>query len=172
MNRLLSSQLDEYIRLNPLKVDEVFNRYGISRNKDISTTTVIEAYQYFKSPFAVDLFEALYPEISQNMVAPQFSNAVGEAGIISNDAEVVEKTNFWNGFSNVLNGLVQSLPTVTDSIVAIKHGYPTPGQNAGASQQYPTQYKDQSQGFNNSVLLYIGIGFVALLGLVVAFKKI
>jgi hypothetical protein len=167
MNRVLAGKMKEYISLNPLAINQVFNEFGISQKTPISVESVVNAYQYFKEPFAVRLFDALYPQIEKNMSVPVLSNVNGGPETITNDEEQVRKTNFWTGFSQVLNSLVAAVPAVTDSAMQLKYGYkPQP-----MPQNYPQALGKEPQGFNNNILIYVGIGFVALLALIVVFKK-
>lgn len=165
MNRVLSEKLAEYLRLNELGVNEVFNKYGLPQSVKISVESVVSAYQVFGGLFAADVFEALYPVMKSKMAQPQFSNADGVgAESMTDKNDIVEKNNFWTGFANVLNGLVAALPAVTDSVTQIKYGHqPSPAQ--------PQPLYAQPQGFNNSILIYLGLGFVALLALIIVFKK-
>lgn len=167
---MLAAQLDEYLSLNPLKINSVFTKYGISNNVPINVETVVQAYTYFKEPFAVDLFDALYPEIQANMSMPVLSNATG-AATVTTDASVVQKTSFWEGFASVLNALSAAAPNVANSIATVKYGnqQTQPGQTG---LQPGTQYTQPQTGVNQSILIYIGIGFLAVIAAILVFKKV
>ena len=173
MNRVLQNQLKEYLLLNPYKVNDLFDKYGIRKEEKVSVSSVIDAYRYFKEPFAVDLFNTLYPEIKAKMTAPQYSYADGDdPSSQTTNQEVSNRTDFWTGFSSVLNSLALSAPAITDSLTQYKYGYPSqqtsppyPSASQGGAPPY------QAVGFNTNILIYIAVGFVALLGFVFAMKK-
>lgn len=179
MNRILYNKLSEYLKLNPIAINRVFNEFGISQNVKIGVEAVVDAVKVFKEPFAIAVFNAIYPQINEGIragkiQAPQFSSFVGDPSTnpvlgATDNAEVAEKTNFWQGFSSILNALVQVTPVVTNGIVAVKNG-----TSQGSAQAYPTaQYMQApaSSGISNSVLIYIGIGFVAIVSAIIIFKK-
>lgn len=169
MSRLLLKQLDNYIKLNPDVVSAVFDKFGIPADVKVTPYSVLDAYRYFKEPFAVELFNALYPQISTSMTKPEFSNLVTDATQGTESPEVANKTSFWEGFAGVLNALVSAAPIVADSISTVKHGtqpvntYPQPTAN---------NYQSPNSGVDKNVLIYIGIGFLAVIVAILLFKKL
>lgn len=170
-NRVLYDKLREYLSLNPAAVEAAFNQYGISEETSISVEGVVSAYRYFKEPFAVDLFNKLYPEIKKNVQLPATSGAVGPA-VVSNNQEAVNKAGFWDGFAGVLNGLAAAAPAIADSVYIIKNGKPVQVDPNQQSQPGYNPYPQKESGVNQSVLIYIGIGFLALITVVLVFKKV
>lgn len=170
MNRVLAKKFREYLALNPGAVEEVFNKYGISTDVSISVESVVNAYQYFKEPFAVDLFNALYPQMKKSIHLPMISNADPVTAMTDNP-EVPTKTSFWDGFSSVLNSLAAAAPAIADSVYTIKNGPQviTPG---GQVQPGYNPGFQNGNGVNQNVLIYIGIGFLALIVLILVFKKV
>lgn len=170
MNRLLLKQLDNYIKLNPDVVSAVFDKYGIPADVIVTPYSVLDAYRYFKEPFAVELFNALYPQISTNMTKPEFSNMVTDPTQGTESPEVANRTSFWEGFAGVLNGLIQLAPAVSDTVYSIKNGQPLPTQPQ--PQPQPMYMTDTSKRIDNNILIYIGIGFLAIIASILIFKKV
>ena len=172
MSRVLQNQLKEYMLLNEFKVNDVLDKYGIGGD-EVTISTIVESYRHFKEPFAVDLFNALYPEMKAQMTPPQYSRADGDAPADHTiDPELPIRTDFWTGFSNILNSLAQSTPAVVDSLAQYKYGY----QNQQGNPPYPSASQGgappyQVTGFDTNILIYIALGFVALIGFAFVMKK-
>ena len=174
MSRILLKQLDNYIKLNPEKVSAVFDKFGIPADVKVSTYSVIDAYKYFREPFAVALFNALYPEISTQMKKPEFSNAVGvvDPAHGTESPTVATQTSWWDGFAGVLNGLVQLAPAISDTVYTIKNGKKVPVTTQTTPQPQPMYISNPpKQGIDNNILIYIGIGFLAIVAAILIFKK-
>ncbi|NPD47484.1 hypothetical protein [Lentimicrobium sp. S6] len=171
MNRVLAKKFREYLALNPGAVEEVFNKYGISTDVSISVESVVNAYQYFKEPFAVDLFNGLYPQIRKNIQLPMIS-AADPVTSVTDNPEAATKTSFWEGFAGVLNSLAAAAPAIADSVYTIKNGKPVvvPG-NQLQPGIYPGSLQNEG-GVNQNILIYIGIGFLALIVAILIFKKV
>jgi len=172
MNRLLLKQLDNYIKLNREKVSAVFDKFGIPADIKITPYTVVDAYKHFREPFAVELFNALYPEILETMEVPKFSNAVGvvDPSQGTESPTIVTQTSFWDGFAGILNGLVQLAPAISDTVYTIKNGTPVPIQTQ--TQPQPMYIGEApKKGIDNNILIYIGIGFIAIVAAILIFKK-